>query len=162
LVVDPCLNPIVHGRAMVMVEMDLEPRKAVNMAEEKKRKIKNVTIAVKFIIAGFIAFIVFTTSTIQWKFFTSYTLFCMASPLCVTLFSTSVTYKVWALSLDPHFICNRCGEQGHTKRRCHTKECIRCKEFPLNCRCCENDESDETSYDGRCHYDDPSYEFYTL
>jgi hypothetical protein len=38
--------------------------------------------------------------------------------------------------------------------RCHTKECIRCKEFPLNCRCCENDESDETSYDGRCHYDD--------
>jgi hypothetical protein len=27
--------------------MDLEPRKAVNMAEEKKRKIKNVTIAVK-------------------------------------------------------------------------------------------------------------------
>lgn len=54
----------------------------------------------------------------------------------------------------PHFICNRCGEQGHTKRRCHTKECIRCKEFPLNCRCCENDESDETSYDGRCHYDD--------
>jgi hypothetical protein len=54
----------------------------------------------------------------------------------------------------PHFICKRCGEQGHTKRRCHTKECIRCKEFPLNCRCCENDESDETSYDGRCHYDD--------
>jgi hypothetical protein len=53
----------------------------------------------------------------------------------------------------PHFICKRCGEQGHTKRRCHTKECIRCKEFPLNCRCCENDESDE-HYDGRCHYDD--------
>jgi hypothetical protein len=32
---------------MVMVEMELEPRKAVNMAEKKKRKIKNVTIAVK-------------------------------------------------------------------------------------------------------------------
>jgi uncharacterized membrane protein len=59
-----------------------------------------IIIMASSIIAGFIAFIVFTTSTIQWKFFTSYTLFCMASPLCVTLFSTSVTYKVWALSLD--------------------------------------------------------------
>jgi hypothetical protein len=77
---------VMVGLAMVMVEMDLEPRKAVNMAKKKKRKIK----------AGFIAFIIFTTSTIQWKFFTSYTLFCMASPLCVTLFSTSFTYKVWA------------------------------------------------------------------
>jgi hypothetical protein len=38
---------VMVGLAMVMVEMDLEPRKAVNMAEEKKRKIKNVTIAVK-------------------------------------------------------------------------------------------------------------------
>jgi hypothetical protein len=37
---------VMVGLAMVMVEMDLEPRKAVNMAEEKKRKIKNVTIAV--------------------------------------------------------------------------------------------------------------------
>jgi phosphoglycerol transferase MdoB-like AlkP superfamily enzyme len=126
---------VMMGLAMVMVEMDLEQRKAVNMAEEKKRKIKNVTIAVKLtvcvvvalhvveisvfvfvlnvvislaimiiimassIISGFIAFIIFTTSTIQWKFFTSYALFCMASPLCVTLFSTSFTYKVWALSL---------------------------------------------------------------
>jgi hypothetical protein len=59
-----------------------------------------IIIMASFIIAGFIAFIIFTTSTIQWKFFTSYALFCMASPLCVTLFSTSFTYKVWALSLD--------------------------------------------------------------
>jgi hypothetical protein len=35
---------VMVGLTMVMVEMDLEPRKAVNMAEEKKRKIKNVTI----------------------------------------------------------------------------------------------------------------------
>jgi hypothetical protein len=40
-----------------------------------------IIIMASSIIAGFIAFIVFTTSTIQWKFFTSYTLFCMASPL---------------------------------------------------------------------------------
>jgi hypothetical protein len=38
---------VMVGLAMVMVEMDLEPRKAVNMAGKKKRKIKNVTIAVK-------------------------------------------------------------------------------------------------------------------
>jgi phosphatidylglycerophosphate synthase len=41
------IDMVMMGLAMVMVEMDLEPRKAVNMAEEKKRKIKNVTIAVK-------------------------------------------------------------------------------------------------------------------
>jgi nitrate reductase gamma subunit len=36
------IDMVMMGLAMVMVEMDLEPRKAVNMAEEKKRKIKNV------------------------------------------------------------------------------------------------------------------------
>jgi phosphatidylglycerophosphate synthase len=41
------IDMVMMGLAMVMVEMDLEPRKAVNMAEDKKRKIKNVTIAVK-------------------------------------------------------------------------------------------------------------------
>jgi hypothetical protein len=38
-----------------MVEMDLEPRKAVNMAEEKKRKIKNVTIALKLTVCVVVA-----------------------------------------------------------------------------------------------------------
>jgi hypothetical protein len=53
---------VMVGLAMVMVEMDLEPRKAVNMAEEKKRKIKNVTIAVKLTIYVVVAYKVWALS----------------------------------------------------------------------------------------------------
>jgi len=54
----------------------------------------------------------------------------------------------------PHFICKRYGEQGHTMRRYHIRKCERCKEYQLKCICYENDDSDETSYDGRYHFND--------
>jgi hypothetical protein len=118
LVVDPCLNPIVHGSATnpggkthftkrvpsatcvpVKLPSYIEDEDIISKLQAKG--IKLVSPVYRRAIPG--TQVADGTRFVKCVFppgFVALPCFCMASPLCVTLFSTSVTYKVWALSLD--------------------------------------------------------------